>query len=77
MSYLSKPRLLLSLLIAVACVVVSGQAFAQTISLTESGITRTNSFRTSTQEPTWISKEDCNQQRCVHLPVVVQRLRER
>lgn len=52
-------RLLLSVLVATACVALSGQALAQTINLNEGGIQRTNSFRTSTQNPLWISKADC------------------
>ncbi len=50
---------IISFSIAAGLLLLGTPAFAQSVTLVESSINRTNSFRKSTQEPMWISYADC------------------
>ncbi|PKN50090.1 MAG: hypothetical protein CVU63_00285 [Deltaproteobacteria bacterium HGW-Deltaproteobacteria-20] len=50
---------LLVALVAAFAVLWTGSAFAQTVAINEGSIQRSTSFRSSSQNPLWISKSDC------------------
>lgn len=64
-------RFLLAVFTAMACFTFGTQALAQTIDLTEGSIKRSNSFRTSSQNPLWISKADCLSNDAFFFPLTV------
>ena len=65
-----KTFLLIALVAAVA-VLWTGSAFAQTVAINEGSIQRSVSFRSTSQNPLWISKADCLANDQISFPLTV------
>ncbi|HOD25568.1 MAG TPA: hypothetical protein PKK83_24945, partial [Polyangiaceae bacterium] len=65
-----KTMVLVALGIALA-MVWTGTSLAQTVAINEGGIQRSNSFRSTSQNPLWISKADCLANDQISFPLTV------
>lgn len=62
---------LLATLVVATAVLWTGSAFAQTVAINEGSIQRSTSFRSSSQNPLWISKADCLANDQISFPLTV------
>ncbi len=62
---------LLATLVVTTAVLWTGSAFAQTVAINEGSIQRSTSFRSSSQNPLWISKADCLANDQISFPLTV------